>query len=879
MQKKAVYINEAAYANIDISNYANNRVLTSDGTDGGIVAESNMTFDGTDLFLTSMSSATQTNAVYYDTTTGKLTYGSASAGSVTEVSSTTTNQLTVADGTSTPQLTIVTGAVANGGTALATGDQIYDFVTGQGYGTGTVTQVDGTGTVNGLTLSGSVTSSGSLTLGGTLSISNDDWNGTDLSVANGGTGLSNVPANYILTGNGTSALTAESSLQFDGSILSLTSAYITLTSIPTPTTPSSGGALYVGGYDGTSYHIYFLDNAGRSTQLSGVRSVDKGGTGLSTVGTDNLLTGNGTSALTSETGMTYNGTLLTVDSAIKIVDGSDKYMYVDGANTIVTVGDIDQAHSGNYLALDVLNGDLNYYGSSALGVTFKVTQAGNTTIDGTLKVGGLSSGTASDVVYYDSGTTEMKYGTISVDDSNWSGTVLSVAHGGTGLSTVGANYLLTGNGTSALTAESNLTFDGSALTVNGTLEVVTSGDPYLQIDPDNDITRMGDYNEVSAGNYIAVDSSSSFFKYYGSSATEKFAVYESYAKSVSTFEANAGFRSMGSGIRASGKGLEVKYDSTNDHGYIFPYDRDNTQFIGDLDIRGTTVYIKSASTTSTYKGISVTTSGVIVNDDSNDLDFRVETNNEQYTIYADGGTDQIHLGKIGGSASISGRLVGGVATVGSTYSWSTTPGTSADNIFLYNYSRTSGDNVLGGTISFSGPSHGSYPTYNSYRHAVIGGIQETTETDYVGITFWTHNSTTTTSAIQESMRLSHDGNLYVKNDVVAYSTVPSDIRLKENITDLEEPLSKVLRLRGIEYNLKDTDKQGRQVGLIAQEVEPVIPELVKERPLPLKTGNTTELYKMVKYEELTPYLVEAIKEQQVTIEELKREIDELKKNI
>src|SRR6056300_1130982 len=54
-------------------------------------------------------------------------------GTVTEVSSASTNQLTVADGTSTPALTIVTGAVANNGTALATGDQIYDFVTGLGY--------------------------------------------------------------------------------------------------------------------------------------------------------------------------------------------------------------------------------------------------------------------------------------------------------------------------------------------------------------------------------------------------------------------------------------------------------------------------------------------------------------------------------------------------------------------------------------------------------------------------------------------------------------------------------------------------------------------------------------------------------------------------
>ncbi len=75
-------------------------------------------------------------------------------------------------------------------------------------GAGTVTSVGGTGTVNGLTLTGTVTTSGNLTLGGTLAINNGDWSGTDLSVANGGTGASTLTANGVLIGNGTSAITA-----------------------------------------------------------------------------------------------------------------------------------------------------------------------------------------------------------------------------------------------------------------------------------------------------------------------------------------------------------------------------------------------------------------------------------------------------------------------------------------------------------------------------------------------------------------------------------------------------------------------------------------------------------------------------------------------
>jgi hypothetical protein len=105
------------------------------------------------------------------------------------------------------------------------------------------------------------------------------------------------------------------------------------------------------------------------------------------------------------------------------------------------------------------------------------------------------------------------------------------------------------------------------------------------------------------------------------------------------------------------------------------------------------------------------------------------------------------------------------------------------------------------------------------------------------------------------------------NEVIAFYS--SDKRLKDNITPIQNALSKVIKLGGYEFdwNDKQTTYEGHDIGVIAQEVEEVFPNLVETR----QNG-----YKAVKYEKLTPLLIEAIKEQNRTIEKQQRQIDELK---
>jgi len=107
-------------------------------------------------------------------------------------------------------------------------------------------------------------------------------------------------------------------------------------------------------------------------------------------------------------------------------------------------------------------------------------------------------------------------------------------------------------------------------------------------------------------------------------------------------------------------------------------------------------------------------------------------------------------------------------------------------------------------------------------------------------------------------------------DVVAYYS--SDERLKENIKEIENPIEKVKQIRGVEFDWKDGYEDihintGHDVGVIAQDVEKVVPELVENR----ENG-----YKGVKYDRLVGLLIEGMKEQQKQIEELQSEIKELK---
>ena len=123
------------------------------------------------------------------------------------------------------------------------------------------------------------------------------------------------------------------------------------------------------------------------------------------------------------------------------------------------------------------------------------------------------------------------------------------------------------------------------------------------------------------------------------------------------------------------------------------------------------------------------------------------------------------------------------------------------------------------------------------------------------------------STSTENMRLTTGGALHVEGDVTAFSTTVSDERLKDDVVSIDSALDKVMKLRGVEYIWNKGSRQGQKdLGVIAQEVEKVLPEIVKDTEMVLLDE---EIYKTVDYEKLTAVLIEAVKEQQEEIEKLK----------
>lgn len=110
------------------------------------------------------------------------------------------------------------------------------------------------------------------------------------------------------------------------------------------------------------------------------------------------------------------------------------------------------------------------------------------------------------------------------------------------------------------------------------------------------------------------------------------------------------------------------------------------------------------------------------------------------------------------------------------------------------------------------------------------------------------------------------GNITAEGDIIAYAS--SDERLKDDIVPISGCLDKVLSLDAIEFDWNDKQQTytGHDIGLIAQQVQEIAPEIVTKRE---------DGYLAMKYEKMIPLLVGATQEQNAQLDELEKQLQEL----
>ena len=148
------------------------------------------------------------------------------------------------------------------------------------------------------------------------------------------------------------------------------------------------------------------------------------------------------------------------------------------------------------------------------------------------------------------------------------------------------------------------------------------------------------------------------------------------------------------------------------------------------------------------------------------------------------------------------------------------------------------------------------PDNFSYQNTafVIGNGGYDNDGSYIG----------TPESYSNAFEVLFDGTTTIAGDL----NVNSDARLKANIISLGSTLSKLLQIDGKSYTMKKDESEKQKIGLLAQDIERVFPELVSE----------SNGVKSVNYQGLVPVLINALKEQQSEIDELKSMVLELVNN-
>ena len=491
--------------------------------------------------------------------------------------------------------------------------------------------------------------------------------------------------------------------------------------------------------------------------------------------------------------------------------GTNSYIVNDTGDLIIKTGASDEDF--------IIKG--NDGGSEITALTLDMSAAGKATFnDGVVATTGTFSGALAGTLSTAAQTNVTSLGTLTaltVDDVAINGKVVTMtgSSSDTAVFTAGTNGTLSIVTTDAAAAAANITItaDGTAELAGTTVTLNSSGG--VTLDADNGTITFAD-----AGSSLGTITSS------GYSGTAAVATTVTITDNESTNETNAIIFTAGGDVDGGNLGLESDGDLTYNPSTglltTTKLDADGGITVDNITIDGTEIDLSSGDLTLDVAG------DIILDADGGEVLFHDATTAMGHISMASSNItlkslvsdkDMIFQGNDGGS---------GITAL--------TLDMSAAGEATFN------DSVFAGTGLFglNSDDHIQMVNDTSIKFTVNGG---------------------------EEMRLLAAGTLHVDGDIIAFSSTISDEKLKENIQPIENALSKVGQLNGVTFTYTPDGKDS--AGLIAQDVEKVLPSAVQEMEVPLKVDDGNE-YKVLQYDQTIGLLVEAIKELTAKVEELEK---------
>jgi hypothetical protein len=250
------------------------------------------------------------------------------------------------------------------------------------------------------------------------------------------------------------------------------------------------------------------------------------------------------------------------------------------------------------------------------------------------------------------------------------------------------------------------------------------------------------------------------------------------------------------------------------------------------------------------------------------LSFPIGSSYADFVLGAGGTTTVRFIGNASQTGDFSIKNTTGDIRLQANNTTATTAKFTSSDITLGENTFVQGSLRVEGSVQadlYIGNIFGPSDTNTGYRinHSSLGCFIDV-RNDVDKITYRDYPNATGTINSKFEMNMS-SGNFTATGNIIAFGTI-SDRKLKENIKPIDSALDKAMRLQGVTFNWKKSDsilEIGEDIGFIAQDVQKVLPELVREN----KNGEFS-----LRHQGITPILLEAIKELKAEIEELKKQI-------